>query len=70
MPFSWQILTSLLLPPFRRVRVYSPPRLLASRTRKVPSGVSFSFSLTSSRVMSPQYHSASRRLGSPGVCQQ
>lgn len=33
----------------------------ASRTRKVPSAVSLSFSLTSSLEMSPQYHSASCR---------
>lgn len=34
---------------YLRVRVYSPSSLLeASRTRKVPSGVSRSFSLTSS----------------------
>lgn len=35
--------------PYLRVSVYSPSSLLeASRTRKVPSGVSFIFSFTSS----------------------
>merc|ERR1719402_1601119 len=63
-PSSWQILTSLLEPPFRSVSVYSPPLEEASLTRKVPSGASFSFSFTSSLVISPQYHSASSSAGS------
>ncbi len=50
---------SLLDPPLRSVRVYSPALDEASRTKKVPSGVSFIRSLTSSRVIFPQYQSAS-----------
>lgn len=41
---------------YLRVRVYSPSSLLdASRTRKVPSGVSRSFSFTSSLQRRPGY---------------
>ena len=63
--FEWQILINLLLPPLFRVKVYSPFRLEASRTKNVPSGASRSFSLTSSRVISPQYHSWATNAGSP-----
>ena len=62
---EWQILINLLLPPLFRVKVYSPFRLEASLTKNVPSGASRSFSLTSSRVISPQYHSWATNAGSP-----
>ena len=47
-PLELMIRSSLFIPALLRVRVYSPGLLMESRTRKVPSGVSWSFADTSS----------------------